>query len=70
MKLRIAGKVVDGRLELDERDKLILRMGFADLSPSTARRLGLLVVEVTEDEDSVLRAHGCSWLLEGSEHKT
>jgi hypothetical protein len=70
MKVRIAGKVVDGRLELDEGDKLVLRMGFADLSPSTARRLGLFVVEVTDDEDSLLRAHGCTWLLEGGERKT
>jgi hypothetical protein len=70
LKLEVAGKVVDARLDFDEREKLILRMGFADLSPATARQLGLIVVEVSDDESRLLRAKGCGWLLDGHGDET
>jgi hypothetical protein len=70
VKLLMAGRVVEARLDFDEREKLILRMGFADLSPRTARQLGLIVVEVSDDEGRLLRAQGCGWLLDGQGDKT
>jgi hypothetical protein len=70
VKLVMAGRVVEARLAFDEREKLILRMGFADLPPRTAQQLGLIVVEVNDDERRLLRAQGCGWLLDGLGDKT
>jgi len=64
MKLEIAGRAVEARLEyVAAQDRLMLRTPSALLAPETAKELDIRILEATGFERELLKAVGYGYLV-------